>query len=97
MNEQEIRQAIVALAKKWEGHVGVNWETTTTGALLMLINDAIDQDKWLIKEAEKKQISGFYEEQYPSYQQGAPHHEMQELVTAEECNNLIAKIKKLNK
>lgn len=93
MDEKEIRQAIVALAQKWEGHAGVNWETTTTENLLVLINDAIDQDKWLIEEAKKKQISGFYEEQYPSYEQGEPHHELQSLVTAAECNALVAKIK----
>lgn len=93
MDEKEIRQEIVELAQKWEGHNGVNWETTTTENLLILISDAIDQDKYLIEEAKKKQISGFYEEQYPSYEQGEPHHELQSLVTAEECNRLVDKIK----
>jgi len=48
-----------------------------------------------LAEAKHKQVSGFYEEQYPHYKQGEPHHELQQLVTAEECNGLVSKIKTL--
>jgi hypothetical protein len=36
------------------------------------------------------QISGFYEEKLPSYSQGSPIHELQELATADEVNRLVA-------
>jgi hypothetical protein len=37
----EIREKVIEIAKMWDGHKGVNWETTTTMNLLLLIQDAI--------------------------------------------------------
>lgn len=44
----------------------------------------------------KQLISGFYEEQYPSYKQGAPTHELESLATADEVNGLVRTIQKLH-
>ena len=35
-----------------------------------------------------KQVSGFFEDEAPTYQQGAPTHELQHLITAEDCTRL---------
>lgn len=40
-------------------------------------------------EALAGQISGFYENEYPDYTQGAPTNELQSVVTAAEVNNLL--------
>lgn len=37
-------------------------------------------------------ISGFYEELVPSFRQGAPKHELESLVTAEEVTGYVARI-----
>ena len=49
-----------------------------------------------IKKLKSQLISGFYEDQFPVYTQGEPNHELQELVTASECNGLVDKIKLLS-
>ena len=40
-------------------------------------------------------ISGFYEYDAPIYSSGYPTCELQEIITAEECNNLVKKIESL--
>lgn len=40
-----VRALVVDLAKKWPGHEGVNWETTTTESLVKLIADAVEGDQ----------------------------------------------------
>jgi hypothetical protein len=47
----------------------------------------------LIKQMQSLLISGFYEEEFPFYEQGKPHHELQSIATAEELNNLVGKLK----
>lgn len=46
-------------------------------------------------EARAAQISAAYVEEVPQFQQGAPNHEVLELVTAEDCTAWINKIAKL--
>jgi hypothetical protein len=46
-------------------------------------------------ELRGKVISGFYAEQYPSYAQGMPTHELQEFATAEELNAIVERLQKL--
>jgi len=41
------REIVVEIAKKWKGHEGVNYETTSTKNLLLLIEDAVDYDQVL--------------------------------------------------
>ena len=36
-----------------------------------------------------KQVSGFFEDEAPTYQQGAPTHELQHLITAEDCIDIF--------
>lgn len=40
----------------------------------------------------EKLISGFYEEEKPHFRQGAPKHELEELVTAEEVTGYVEQI-----
>lgn len=48
-----------------------------------------------ITELEQQVVSGFYEEEIPTFQQGAPTHELQSAVTAEEVTGYVAKITEL--
>ena len=48
------------------------------------------------QELRSQIISGFYEEEYPIYTQGYPTMELQEIVTAEECNNMVDQIRQLH-
>jgi hypothetical protein len=36
------RDMLVALAKRWPGHAGVNFETTASGDIYLLISDALN-------------------------------------------------------
>jgi hypothetical protein len=56
---------------------------------------ASDYDALVVSlvEARQAQISVFSEEQYPQYKQGAPTHELEELMTAIDCSRLIELIK----
>lgn len=49
-----------------------------------------------IKQLESQLISGFYEDRVPQFEQGPPHHELQQLVTAEEVTRYVAKIEQLS-
>lgn len=40
-------------------------------------------------------ISGFYEDEIPSFRQGAPEHELEDAVTAEEVTGYVAEIERL--
>lgn len=48
-----------------------------------------------IKELESQIVSGFYEYEYPIFNQGLPTFELQDIVTAEVCNGLVERIKEL--
>lgn len=39
------REALVAVAKLWKGHEGVNYDTTTPEMLFLLIKDAVEGDQ----------------------------------------------------
>jgi|GEM_PF-3734552 len=39
------RELLIEIAKKWRGHDGVNYETTTSENLAALVSDAIDFDQ----------------------------------------------------
>lgn len=43
----------------------------------------------------KRCVSGFYEERVPQFRQGAPRHELEEYVTAEDCTFMVNKIEQL--
>lgn len=47
-----------------------------------------------IKRLHKLVISGFYEEEKPIIEQGMPHHELQDVVTAEEVQSYIDTVEK---
>lgn len=53
-------------------------------------NDIEDDDN-----LESKIVTVFHGGEYPEYRQGLPNHEFESIVTAEELNILISKIKKL--
>lgn len=68
----------------------------TPEALEALADEALDDERvinvtelrafaaaW--REDIRKQVSGFYEDDPPTFEPGAPRHELQELVTAEDC------------
>lgn len=40
-SENQIRAKVIEIAKMWPNNEGVNWETTTTMNLLLLIEDSI--------------------------------------------------------
>ena len=40
-SENKIRAKIIEIAKMWPNNQGVNWETTTTMNLLLLIEESI--------------------------------------------------------
>jgi hypothetical protein len=40
-SENKIRAQIIEIAKMWPNNQGVNWETTTTMNLLLLIEESI--------------------------------------------------------
>lgn len=42
--------------------------------------------------AHGKQVSGFYAEEHPQFRQGEPAHELEELVTAEDCTSMVRAI-----
>jgi DNA repair exonuclease SbcCD ATPase subunit len=45
-----------------------------------------------IATLKKMIVSGFYEDEIPTYKQGFPTHELEEAVTAESCTGLVNKI-----
>lgn len=53
--EDEIRKLVVSIAQKWDGHHGVDFNTTTTENLLKLIDDAV--------QADHETLQTFYSEQ----------------------------------
>jgi hypothetical protein len=57
--------------------------------------DALTALKKRITELEQQIVSGFYEEEIPSFTQGVPTHELQSVVTAAECEGYVDKIKQL--
>jgi len=59
--------------------------------------DAWERDRADLLAASGRQISGFYAEQTPTFRQGEPEHELEELVTAEDCTSMVTKIEELNK
>lgn len=63
------------------------------GDEICLVREAKEE----ISKLESQLVAGFYEEEHPFYTQGKPMHELQDLVDAEECNNLIRLIKEKNK
>lgn len=48
-----------------------------------------------LQEARAQIVSGFYEERVPAFQQGAPTHELQDVVTAAEVTGYVARIEQL--
>jgi len=46
-----------------------------------------------LDEAKKKQIAVFDGDEYPSFRQGEPNHELEELFTAEAATNVMNKLK----
>lgn len=42
--------------------------------------------------ARGKQVTGFYLEEHPQFRQGEPAHELEELVTAEDCTSMVRAI-----
>ena len=50
-----------------------------------------------LKKVEALVVSGFYEDAVPSYKQGLPTHELEDIVTAQDCTSWIAKIIALEK
>lgn len=57
--------------------------------------DALTKQQERIKELEAQVVSGFYEDEKPSFVQGVPTHELQGAVTAEECTGYVNKIEEL--
>lgn len=51
----------------------------------------------LLTLAQASTISGFYEELVPTFRQGMPTHELEELVSAEEVTRYVARIQSLRK
>lgn len=50
-----------------------------------------------LKETEQMVVSGFYEEEVPTFRQGIPTHELEEAVTAEECFHWVNRIRNSGK
>lgn len=48
-----------------------------------------------VQELEAQVISGFYEERAPIFRQGAPRHELESVVTAEEVSGYINRVQEL--
>ena len=66
-------------------------------AALCAKDKEIESLKAQLAEARGQMVSGFYGEEIPEYAQGAPTHELQEILTAEEANGLVKKIVELRK
>ena len=62
---------------------------------LLACADRIEHLQSELTELRQQVISGFYEDEFPSYAQGVPTHELQDVMTAAEANGLIKMIKKL--
>lgn len=45
-----------------------------------------------LAEAKSKQVSGFFHDEVPTFQQGEPNHEVLELITAKECTAMLVPI-----
>ena len=54
--------------------------------------NAIMKKNKKIVELQSLIVTGFYEEGIPSFHQGVPTHELESIVTAEECNGYVQKI-----
>jgi len=48
-----------------------------------------------LAEAKSKQVSGFFHDEVPTFQQGEPNHEVLELITAKDCTGYVEKIVEL--
>lgn len=46
--QEKTRASIIALAQSWDGHEGVDYNTTTTENLIRLVKDAVDYDGFLL-------------------------------------------------
>jgi uncharacterized protein YjiS (DUF1127 family) len=46
-----------------------------------------------LDETKRQIVSGFYEDETPLYTQGTPTMELQSVMTADECNGLVAKLR----
>lgn len=62
---------------------------------LMATEELVDTMQKRVHEAEAQVISGFYEERVPQFRQGAPRHELEEVVTAADVTNWVARIEEL--
>ena len=61
------------------------------GALVDVVN-------WLLHrvlDEKSKQITGYHGDEHPVYEQGAPTHELEDLMKADEANGMIKRIRKL--
>jgi hypothetical protein len=69
----------------------------------IILTQIVDQQEEIanlrarVKELESMVISGFYEDEIPSFQQGIPTHELQDVVTADEVRGYVAMIVELRK
>ena len=59
--------------------------------------ETVEELKAKIETEVAKQVSVFSEEEFPVFSQGGPVHELQELATAELCNDIIKSIKTRNR
>jgi hypothetical protein len=61
------------------------------------IADEIERLERELSGERAKQVSGWYVEERPTFRQGAPQHELEELVTAEDCTAFVRLIEELRK
>ena len=54
--------------------------------------DEIARLRGELSAAYAAQISGFYEEERPTFRQGRPTHELEELVTAQDVGNWVEQL-----
>ena len=90
--------AIESAEKRRNPHIEPAWNHAANdiAAALRALPSVAPSVSEEIKKLKSQLISGFYEDQFPVYTQGEPNHELQELVTASECNGLVDKIKLLS-
>jgi hypothetical protein len=48
-----------------------------------------------VADLEKRVVSGFWHDDYPSFRQGIPTHEVEEDLTAGQANSIVERLRKL--
>jgi len=67
----------------------------TVAFRLASLRTEVAMQKATIEDLRKNEIWGFYLDEKPTFKQGPPTHELQELVTAEECQRYVDRIEEL--